>query len=228
MTSEEYKLTFATHDEIVPQNESECIIYELIAQSANDSNSAMFREDVTKLIMNRRPSTKKLGYDDDELPIEVKPRNYTNSHVKLHGEGSFSDFTWARHKRHIADNVQIIISGFSFGKILYAIEIPYSTLISHIEKQLFKFLPNGDVVNHYARKIIFSYKQWAHSHYKMIYIRPTIDKYKSSMSKDFYTKVIQGEQHATRKEAGKGSQKNGLKKKKESSEKQEAQIVQIV
>lgn len=222
MTSEEYKLIFATHDEVFPQNEHECVIYELIAQSANDSNSAMFREDVTKIIMNRRPSTKKLGYDDDELPIEVKPRNYTNSHVRLHGEGSFSDFTWARHKRHMVDNVQIVISGFSFGKILYAIEIPYLTLISHIEKQLMKFLPAGDVVNHYARKITFSYRHWADSYYKIIYIRPTIDKYKSSISRDFYTKVIKGEINATRKEAGKRSQKNGIKKEKESSEKQEA------
>jgi len=184
-TAEEYKLHYALTD-IVKPRKSEQVIYELIEEFANDSNSAKFREDVTKLMVGLRPSEGKLGYDDDHEAIEVKPVNYTGK-AKLAGQGNFSDFTWKRHRKYLADNVRMLVSGFNHGKLLYIVEFPYSALQARIEGILRTKFPNGDVRGSYVRTAAFGWNHWAGGKFKVVYVRPTIALHKGCFNKKFYT-----------------------------------------
>lgn len=184
-TIEEYKLHYALTEVVEPENEAEKVVYGLIEEFANDSNSAKFREDVTKLMVGLRPSEGKLGYDDDFEPIEVKPVNYTGNE-KLHGRGNFSDFTWKRHTKYMTDRVRMLVSGFNRGKLLYIVEFPYSSLKGRIEHILQQKLPNGDVKGTYVRNASFGWNHWTTNPYKVVYVRPTITDHKHCFNKKFY------------------------------------------
>ena len=185
MTPEQYKLHYALTDIVTPANEAETVIYDLIEEFANDSNSAKFREDVTKLMVGLRPSEGKLGYDDDHEAIEVKPANYTGK-SKLSGHGNFSDFTWKRHHKYLADNVRMLVSGFNHGKLLYIVEFPYSNLQERIEYMLGRKFPNGDVRGFYLRTASFGWNHWAEGPHSVSYLRPTIAIHKACFNKKFY------------------------------------------
>ena len=184
-STEEYKLHYALNDQIAPESPAEHVIYDLIAEHANDSNSAKYREDVTKLVVGLRPSEGKLGYDDDFEAIEVKPVNYTGK-GKLQGQGNFSDFTWKRHRKYLADNVKMLVSGFNRGKLLYVVEFPYKSIAARIEHVLMKKLPNGDVKGTYCRTTPFGWNHWAPNTYKVKYLRPKIGLHKKCFNKKFY------------------------------------------
>jgi len=184
-TIEDYKLHYALTDIVKPENEAEQVVYELIEEFANDSNSAKFREDVTKLMVGLRPSEAKLGYDDDHEAIEVKPVNYTGK-GKLQGQGNFSDFTWKRHRKYTTDNVKMLVSGFNHGKLLYIIEFPYKALTDRIEYILNMKFPNGDVRGSYVRNASFGWNHWSTGQYKVVYVCPTLALHKGCFVKKFY------------------------------------------
>jgi len=184
-TIEEYKLHFSLEDNITPVDDTERVIYGLIEEFANDKNSSKFREDVTKIMVGLRPSEGKLGYDDDFDAIEVKPVNITGKD-KLNGKGSFSDLTWARHKKYIKDNLRMLISGFQHGKLLFIIEFPYKSIQERMETLLKKKLPNGDVKNTYVRAAAFNYVHWKDENFNVKFIRPNIVKYQKVFNKKFF------------------------------------------
>lgn len=188
-TIEQYKLNYALTDVVVPEDESEQLVYNLITEFANDLNSSKFREDVTKLMVGLRPSEGKLGYDDDFEAIEVKPVNFTGR-GKLDGKGSFSDFTWKRHKKYLADNVRMLVSGFYMGKLLFIVEFPYASIKDRVESVLSRKLPNGDMKGVYVRTTAFTYKHWQEQTHKILYVRETIDMYKKVFNKKFYNLLI--------------------------------------
>jgi hypothetical protein len=185
-TIEEYKLHYTLSEVIVPENEAEQIVYGLIDEFANDSNSAKYREDITKLMVGLRPSAGKLGYDDDVEAIEVKPVNYTGK-GKLDGKGNFSDFTWKRHRKYQADQVRMLVSGFNRGKLLYIVEFPYSSIQHRVEQVLQKKLPNGDIKGTYVRSLTFRWKHWSTNTYTVTYRSPSLSRHKTCFNKKFYT-----------------------------------------
>ena len=188
MNLTDYKLLWATNCEPSNLTGQEALIYQLIAESANDSNSSKFREDVTKLLLGMEVSEGKHGYDDDTLPIEVKPKNFTGK-TKLNGGGQFNDFTWARDTKYAKDDATIIVSGFHYGRVVFIVEFKYSDIRSKIQTQLKKLLPNGDERNRYVRSASFSYLDWYKSNYKVRYISPNLDSYSESMPKKLF-KII--------------------------------------
>ncbi len=181
----EFKLNWTLDSDLGEVDEKDKIIYQLIEETANDSNSSKFREDVTKWIVGLETSESKRGYDDDFTPIEVKPQNY-NGGVKLCGKGAFTDFTWKRDEKYSNDNVKMLISGFSYGKLVFIIEFPYESLREVIHKYLSNQLPNGDEKNRYVRTIIFTYKTWMDNPYEIKYVTPNLEKYRYCIVKDFY------------------------------------------
>ena len=96
----------------------ETLLLGLLDEMSNDKNSSLFREGVTLGILGLKQSVHKLGYDSDEHPIEVKPKNLSSDSIKkFDGSGNFSDFTWKRHKKYNDDKVKMIVSGFLDGKL---------------------------------------------------------------------------------------------------------------
>jgi len=181
----EYKLNWALQTNLDTDDIKEKIIYQLIEETANDSNSSKFREDVTKWIVGLETSEKKLGYDDDFHPIEVKPKNFTGR-AKLDGGGQFNDFTWKRHEKYSRDEVTMLISGFYYGRIIFVIEFKYSDIKEKIEKHLNRLLPNGDEPNRYVRSANFSYNNWKESNFVVKYKSPNIAEYKNAIVGKLY------------------------------------------
>jgi hypothetical protein len=160
------------------------LIYQLIEETANDSNSSKFREDVTKWVVGLESSDGKHGYDDDFEAIEVKPKNYTGK-SKLNGGGQFTDFTWKRDEKYNNDEVVMLVSGFYFGKLVFVVEFNYKDIRTKIQSQLSKILPDGDVVNRYVRSASFSYLQWKDS-FELKYISPNFESFKNGMVSGLY------------------------------------------
>ena len=140
----EYKLNYTL--DTIPSNldKKDSIIYDLLDEGFNDSNSSKFREDSTNYLSNRKASEGKHGYDVDDENIEIKPKNFTGK-TKLNAGGQFTDFTWARDKKYSDDNVTMSVSGFNNGKIVFILEFDYNhpTFRKRIQEQLKRLLPNG-------------------------------------------------------------------------------------
>jgi hypothetical protein len=169
------------------------LLINLLGEMSNDKNSSSFREGVTLGVLGVKQSINKLGYDSDECPIEVKPKNITLlSDNKFDGSGNFSDFTWKRHKKYQDDDVKMVVSGFLDGKLMFLMSFNYTSndFISEIERQLTKQLPNGDEINRYVRSVKFSYKHFKDSEtFKIEFISPIISEYEYKFTKPFF-KVI--------------------------------------
>lgn len=184
-----YKINWALSNISETLDYSDLIIYELIGETANDSNSSKFREDITKWIVGLEASIGKHGYDDDFEAIEVKPKNYTGK-TKLNGGGQFTDFTWNRDLKYNSDKVKMLISGFCFGKLVFIVEFDYSDIRSKIQSHLNRILPSGDLPNRYVRSASFSYLDWKDANYKIKYISENIKDFKYCMVSGLYNELI--------------------------------------
>lgn len=183
----EYKLNYTL--DTIPQNldEKDSIIYNLLHEGFNDSNSSKFREDATNFVSGREASEGKHGYDVDDENIEIKPKNF-NGKSKLNCGGQFTDFTWSRHEKYQKDEVVMSVSGFNNGKLVYVLEFDYNhpTFIKRIEDQLSRLLPNGDEPNRYVRSASFSYVHFEDSDIKKVYVSPNLESHKHTMTRKLY------------------------------------------
>lgn len=186
----EYKINWSLNQVGEITDSKDKIIYQLIEETANDSNSSKFREDVTKWMVGLEASEAKRGYDDDFEAIEVKPQNFSGGKAKISGKGAFTDFTWKRDKKYSDDNAKMLISGFYYGKLVFIIEFPYENLRGIIHKYLKAQLPNGDEKNRYVRTILFSWRTWKDKGYTVKYITPNLENYKDYIVKGFYKLLL--------------------------------------
>ena len=182
---ESHKIHFALGGEAHDASAEQQMLYVLLEEMANDSNSSKFREDVTKIMIGLRPSEGKHGYDDDFEAIEVKPQNFTGK-TKLNGYGNFTDFTWSRHQKYTEDNVRMVVSGFNRGRLVYIVEFPYTNLESVVEEKLRKHLPNGDAPYRYVRGVSFGYKHWVDMPHVITYVTPALDDHKDVIVGNLY------------------------------------------
>jgi hypothetical protein len=187
-TKKDYLLHWATTHTVVASTAQETIIYNLIEDMANDVNSSKSRENITKWIVGLSESTKKHGYDDDVLAIDVKPQNYTGKSL-LNGSGNFTDLTWRRHEKYLRDGLVILQSGFYYGKLAYVVEFPYTAIAYHMNNRLMEVLPNGDVPKVYDRWGSFQVKHWANKA-TLKYKSPDITQYASGMTSPLQKQIL--------------------------------------
>lgn len=195
-TKREYQIHWATHQQVIPASPEEQVIYELIAEQANDANSSKFRENITKWMVGLSESHHKHGYDDDVFAIEVKPQNYTGT-TKLGGGGNFNDLTWRRHNKYLHDDALILQSGFHFGKLLYIVAFPYASIAPALELRLQNILPQGDVPKIYDRWGTFKISDWRNAPYTVKYLTPMISQYRDALTSSFHDVLMMGEYDAT-------------------------------
>jgi hypothetical protein len=201
MTTTQIKLKFSLGDVTSISELSEelktNLLLEILNEMSCDKNSSSFREGVTLGVLGKKQSVTKLGYDSDEEPIEVKPKNISsNSNKRFDGSGNFSDFTWARHKKYASDNVKMLVSGFLDGKVLFVISFNYNSpeFVKEVERHLIKHLPDGDITSRYVRSVKFNYKHFMTSDsLKIEYLVPELSKFESKFTKPFYSSIIKHE-----------------------------------
>ena len=168
------------------------VLYMLVAEIANDVNSSAFREQMTCEIAGYENLPGKLGYDatNGGRLVEIKPQNKApSSKGKLNGSGNFTDFTHAREAKESADNVQMCISGFCDGKLVYIIEFDYNSpsFRQKIQKDIRAKLPDGDMKGKYCRSPSFGWNHWKDAEtLRLVWSSPNLDKFRPCMSGPFY------------------------------------------
>ena len=168
-----------------------------------DKNSSSIREQVICEKLGYQHSKEKLGDDgfiektnDDGTKttegVEVKPEMAVKK--KLSGSGNFTDFTWARHRKHLSKNTKIAIGGFnSKNKLLYVLTFPYPDITEVVtigpsgKTGLTKYLPYGDEENRYARSISWSWHAYKNAeNVKINFLTENDTELIESTTKPFY------------------------------------------
>ena len=174
----------------------------------NDKNSSTLREYITTIVAGYTHHTQKLGYNGyRQIGIgegceycEVKPKNINKSDEKikdkkLSGDGNFTDYTWDRFDRDYKANLNMLISGFIDGKLIYIIEFPFKNndFCNRLKIQLEKKFPNkirkeGD----YLRSCSFSFKDYIYSNdfkIKFLLQKEELQEYSSFINNKFYQEL---------------------------------------
>jgi hypothetical protein len=182
------------------------ILMDLITMYVNDKNSSTIREFITVTLAGYEHREEKIGYNGFKqdsftpgrtLKCEAKPKNCdTNakSIAKLRGAGNFSDYTFARLKKDMEEpGLNILVSGFIDGKLIYILEFPFSFsgFVTNLKRQLLRKYPNGkDVLSDYLRSAEFSYKDYIDCRQlRFVYIleKSSLQEVKQYLVKVFYS-----------------------------------------
>lgn len=160
------------------------ITLDLLTMYFNDKNSSTLREAVTVWVSGYKHSERKIGFNGfkqnsigKKLFVEAKPKNIDIFEFKkwkegkrkkpsvLNGGGNFSDYTWDRFEKDKKENINMLVSGFVGGKLIFIFEFPFTTkeFTEKINTQLKKRFPSGDVVGQYLRSANFDYRVFINS-----------------------------------------------------------------
>jgi len=117
----------------------------------------------------------------------------------------FTDYTFKRLNKDLAEkNLNILVSGFVDGRLLYIFEFPFKTesFIKNLKNQLEKRFPNGkDIPSQYLRSASFSYKNFIKSRkLKIAYLadNPVLEGYKSNIVAEFYLFLVKNAKKSPR------------------------------
>jgi hypothetical protein len=97
--------------------------------------------------------------------------------TKLDGGGNFTDYTPARLERDKKENLNMLVSGFIDGKLIYIIEFPFNctTFINRLEKQIGKWQEklkgSKTIKGQFLRSATFNYKHFIKCpHLKIVFL----------------------------------------------------------
>ncbi len=191
------------------------MLLDLITTYINDKNSSTLREYLTVSISGYEHSDKKIGYNGFKqssygkpLNCEAKPKNYDTYELEkytqgqrktrpsaLNGGGNFADYTWHRFKKDKKKALNMLVSGFVDGKLIYIVEFPFGChqFVNKLETQLKKRFPHGDRTSEYLRGASFSYVNFIGcKKLKINYLlnKKEIEKYKKYISGKFYNFLL--------------------------------------
>jgi len=187
----------------------------LITIYINDKNSSLLREYVTVSLAGYVPTNTKIGYNGfkqsvqigGDIPCEAKPQNLNTEDNKirknprrLNGGGNFTDYT---HKRLLKDkkgNLNMLISGFVDGELIYVLEFPFNcySFVKKLKGQLKKRFPDGDKLGEFLRSANFTFEHYKNCKtLKIIYLeKEKLEKHEKHLSRkffDFLSKKIKNE-----------------------------------
>lgn len=169
---------------------SECTKTELalLIMYMNDKNSSTLRQMVMCNIAGVQSNPNKLGFDGLDTVQEMKPKNISSDGGnKLTMGGNYSDMTIPRHNKFLEDNAVIHVGGFIDGKLIFQIEVSYSSLAEHFMAQLNKYFPNGHEVSKYLRSMTFSQKQIQQlCNPRVLFVTDNLDSYRGFITKPLY------------------------------------------
>ena len=151
------------------------MLLDLLTMYYNDLNSSTMRELVVAVVAGYEPSSEKLGYNGfrhntltgTTEHCEIKPRNFRTDSTsknprKLNGGGNFTDYTWARFKKHQQENPNMLVAGFVNGRLIYIFGFSFNeqSFTSRLQEQLEQHFSAGDSKGVYQRSADFSFKHY--------------------------------------------------------------------
>ena len=169
---------------------------DLLTLYMNDKNSSKLRELVTAIISGYEFTTEKLGYNGyrqetyGKVFCEIKPQNIDDcSKKKLNGGGTFNDYTPERFDKDLKERLNVVVSGFIAGRLVYVLEFPFKCLENRLGEQLRKKFGEdlkrkaGD----YLRSASFSFKHYKDCpELKKIYVSDKLDEFRKCLTRDLY------------------------------------------
>ena len=185
---------------------------DLLTMYINDRNSSTIREFLTVTIAGYEHNPHKIGFNGFKhmtagkpIACEAKPKNINTGDYKeyesgkratkppsLNGSGNFTDYTFARLKKDIKENPNVLSSGFIDGKLIYILEFPFKTksFVEKLRKRLKKRFPGGkDLSGEFLRSANFMFSDFYHSpSLKVIYVlkKSELANFKKLISKDLF------------------------------------------
>jgi hypothetical protein len=165
---------------------------EFFDYAITDVNSSKLREELTMHVSGYDPIPGKLGYDGIDTPTgkfkEAKPKLHTRD--KSHsGNGNFSDATLATLQRMLVDDIDVIVSYFAHGKLVYIMEFPFTEIYDRLHEQVYeKCVIQGQTA---CRSANFNYSDYMDSpRLNVKFINwDIIDKYPKIINKPFLNKL---------------------------------------
>lgn len=178
----------------------------LITIYINDKNSSLLREYITVSLAGYIPTNTKIGYNGFKqstqiggkvIACEAKPQNLNtgdNSKRKnprrLNGGGNFTDYTHKRLAKDKKENLNMLISGFVDGELVYVLEFPfnYPFFTKRLKNQLKKRFPNGDKPGEFLRSANFTFEHYRnYKELKIIYLeKDKLEKNKKQLTQKYY------------------------------------------
>ena len=189
---------------------------DLLTMYINDKNSSTIREFITVTTSGYIHSEKKIGFNGFKqaniiggkpIACEAKPKNIHSNDIKefqngtrktkpslLNGGGNFTDYTYARFKKDKKENLNMLVSGFVDGKLIYILEFPFKTrfFVNKLKNQLNKHFPNGDENGRFLRGANFDYRDFINSKdLKVVFLlpKPQLNEYNHFFNKSFYKEL---------------------------------------
>ena len=162
------------------------MLLDLLTIYYNDVNSSTMRELVVAVLAGYQPILEKLGYNGfrqntptgpveycEIKPVNVRTDSTAKKQRKLNGGGNFSDYTWARFRKHQKENPNMLVAGFVDGQLIYIFEFRFneSDFTARLRERLEHLLAKGDSTGSYGRSVDFTFKHYKDAgSLKVIYI----------------------------------------------------------
>lgn len=198
------------------------MLVDLLTMYINDKNSSTIREFITVTLAGYQHKQTKIGYNGFKQDIfvpgktikcEAKPKNISTEEfkkykrgerktapAKLNGGGNFTDYTPQRLEKDKRENLNMLVSGFVDGRLIYIIEFPFNcpdfvkNLENQIEKWKSKLSGSKSTKGQFLRSASFDYNHYKNcDDLKIIYLLPRkeLSKYKKYINDSFYKFLLQ-------------------------------------
>ena len=195
------------HDNLLSKSKDNLIamLVDLLTTYYNDVNSSTMREMAVALAAGYQPNPEKLGYNGfrhDALTgsteyCEIKPVNIRTDSTrkqprKLNGGGNFTDYTWARLAENQSDNPTLLVAGFVDARLVYIFKFEFDEpqFVEHLNRQLARKFPDGDVSGIFLRSASFSFRNFrdcASLETLCFVTRSELDNLRGHIVRDVYT-----------------------------------------
>jgi len=188
----------------------EATLIDLLTLYLNDANSSTVREWITLHIAGYQPIEGKLGYNGYRMTApaseterkqfcEVKP---VNTHHRadgtlsrrLNGGGSFSDYTPERLEKDLGkSDLQMLVSGFVDGHLVYILEFPFSCLERRLRALLKKRFPSGQrKANEYLRGASFTFRDYKEcDKVRLLHLTEPIAHWEDALTREFRNYLVE-------------------------------------
>ena len=186
------------------------MLSDLMTIYINDLNSSTLREFLTVSLAGYQHLPAKTGDNGfkttgagETVGCEAKPKNVRsrdfaefregrrkNRPEKLRGHGNFTDFTGERLAAKKAARLNMLVSGFVDGRLVYIIEFPFNSprFVRHLEKQVRGRFPEGRRKGLFVRSVEFN-----HLHIPddavLVYRAENLESYKDFIVGPFYKRL---------------------------------------
>lgn len=194
------------------------MLVDLLTMYINDKNSSTIRELITVTLSGYQHKQGKIGYNGfrqnafipgKTIKCEAKPKNIDTdefekysrgerktSPAKLNGGGNFTDYTPARLEKDIKEkDLNMLVSGFIDGKLIYIIEFPFNCLdfVRNLKMQIKKWQDklkgSKSIKGQFLRSATFDYKNFTRCQkLKIVFLlnKKELPKYRKYIANGFY------------------------------------------